>query len=494
LLTVQKGADRSIVSNLWLNGNGRIGALSGEAHVVNLQAKHVLIERCKLTGATYPSPYVWKTGDTRDWAKEQPDILPIIAPGSAFADSGKRTIIICSKCTPGPGWPGCYGSLFAAINDPLTEGYTLSGVDLVAAHIAAIASGKIQTPSITDDHIRGISWGLANGGGSGPLGTFVVYGSGFSLVDSEVGHALQGLQLCGAEDVTLHNNWLGLTGCDTIVLCGSATNVTISNNSFCGSGFYCPNHRGARSENMVGMFDLSRDAVAIAALGYVPAAGIFGGYPEIRFFDVTVSGNIFQDKCSDSSAVHTRPWAVDPSFSSCGNAIDLTGINTLGKGKAGTLLYWGPLFFASATAKTCSPRPCKLGSEGCFDTREHCQESTGFVAPGFADSATNSCAPQACAVGEDEGCFDSMDSCVSANPAFTDVTGLRFDVSKNVFSKSRQTSTGCPVGRPNVSLAVCKSCDGAHAIDIWKGYNANTCAFSDNTIAWDGESSIYVHY
>jgi hypothetical protein len=287
----------------------------------------------------------------------------------------------------------------------------------------------------------------------------------------------------------LRGNQLGLTGCDTIVLCGTAVNLTVEGNTFCGAGYFCPNARGKRSQNMVGLYDLSADAVSPQGLNYIPAAGIFGGYPEIRFSGVTVAGNTF----SDSSC--SRSWPVGPSFAACGNGLDLTGVNTLGLGKAGTDLFWGPTTFASSSAKQCYPARCVRGSAGCFDSQQHCVESTGFVAPAFADSTTKSCAPTSCSVGpHDEGCFDSLAHCMSANPTFTDVTRLRFDVFNNTLEKSPAPRPhACPVGDP-APPTLCSNCDSSYPVDIWKGYNQHACNFSHNVINWAGKTTIYVHY
>ena len=268
LLTVSGPSAR--ISDMWLNGNSRIGALSGEAVVVSFGAPDVLVQNCKLTGATYPSPYVWQTGNTRDWVAAHPALADSAAPGTAFADSGSATITLGSGCTLGSA--GCYSSASAAAGDPRTKGYRLAGTDLVEATVKLFADAKAD-PIVEDDHIRRVSWGYANGGGAAPLGTVVVAGWGFVLEDSYVGHALQGFNLCGTKDVVLRRNRLGLTGCDTIVLCGTATNLTLDSNTFCGAGYFCPNSRGKRSENMVGLHDLSGDAVPSSLLNYIPAAG-----------------------------------------------------------------------------------------------------------------------------------------------------------------------------------------------------------------------------
>jgi len=474
----------SHIQNLWINANGRVGALTGEAVVVQLGAVGVVVEHCKLTGATFPSPFVWQTGTTREWIASQPRLADSAAPGPAFADAKAKTISLGSQCTVGQA--GCYGSASAAAQDPLTSGYSLTGTDLVAATVDLFTSGKAE-PILEDDSARNISWGYANAGGKAPLGTVVVSGSGFLLADSFVGHALQGFNLCGAKDVILRRNQLGLTGCDTIVLCGTATNLTIADNTFCGAGYYCPNARGVRSQNMVGLYDLSADAVPKSLLRYIPAAGIFGGYPQIQLFGVEITGNDF----SDGSCAR---WPVGPSFGACGNGLDLTGVNTLGLGKAGTKLYWGPLTFADSSAKQCYPANCKLGTAGCFDSPAHCVASTRFIAPAFGDAGTKSCAPRACAVGRDEGCYGSLSACIAGNPSFTDVTRLRFLVSNNTLKKSsghhRHT---CPVGDP-APPTLCSSCDGAYPVDVWKGYNKFACTFEGNYIDWAGHKDVYVHY
>ena len=493
VITVKGSGAGSIIEGLWVNGNGRIGSLTGEAVVVSLGAGNVTVRRCKLTGATFPSPFVWQAGSTRAWVRSHPALADAAAPGPAFADGGSRTIALGSECIPGPAWPGCYGSASASANDPLTDGFALvaqSRSDLVAGAVAIFANSSAGfEPIIEDDHARGISWGYANAGGAAPIGTVVVAGWGFLLEDSFVGHALQGLNLCGTKDVTLRGNQLGLTGCDTVVLCGTAANLTIDGNVFCGAGYFCPNARGKRSENMVGLFDLSADAISSKGLNYIPAAGIFGGYPEIRLARVSIVANTF----SDSSCA--LPWTIGPSFAACGNGLDLTGINTLGLGKAGTDLYWGPRTFASSSTKQCYPAQCALGSAGCFDSARHCVESTGFAAPAFADSSTKSCSPTSCTIDpHDKGCFDSLESCLSANPTFTDVTRLRFDVSNNTLEKGGAPRPhACPVGDP-APPTLCSSCDASYPVDIWKGYNKHACNFTGNTINWDGKTAIFVHY
>ena len=251
-------------------------------------------------------------------------------------------------------------------------------------------------------------------------------------------------------------------------------------------------------------------------------AGIFGGYPELRLFGVSIHNNIFKDDCDGGSsplasrnepvagwrtprhqlaAVAGTPgqWPIGPSFASCGNGLDLTGVNTLGLGRKGTSLYWGPTTFGSSASSLCYPSQCQLGTAGCFDTPSHCVASTGFTAPAFADAGTHSCSPGPCVIGpHDQGCYDSMAHCLADNPSFTDVTKLRLEVLNNTLHKRaapRNRALGCPVsGDPDPPPTLCSACDGAYPVDIWQGYNQFACRFSGNDIDWAGHSSIYVHY
>lgn len=484
-LLIVSGAD-AIVANLWVNGNGRIGALTGSAAVVSL-GSGATVSRCHLTGATFPAPYVWQTGATCAWVRTNPATANTALPGPAFADATSRSVSGNSSCTLGTA--GCYITLAAACSAPPNQAFALSGPSLPAAVVAAAASGKLREPIIVDDVTRGISWGLAAGGGTAPIGTYVVGGSNFTLTASFVGHALQGLNLCGTSNVLLQGNTLGLTGCDTIVLCGTATNLTLQGNTFCGSGYYCPNNHGARSQHMAGIDDLSTDVVPPAQLGYVPAAGVFGGYPEIRFSGVVVAQNQFHDSCA--------AWPVGPAFPTCGNGLDLTGVNTLGLKQQGAKLYWGPITFADSGTATCSPMQCVVGRDaGCFATPAACQRSTGFIAPAFADATTRACSPQRCQPGKgDQGCYASLGDCMAGNPSFTDVTTLSFEVSGNTMHKSNATASAhaCPVGTPAPPM-LCAQCSGAYPIDVWQGYNEHTCTFVNNSIAWDGHTGVYVHY